>query len=105
MLDGPVIQTADDIAPRKGVTIADVLRTVHEAHSATGKPVLVMSYGNPVERSGVERFARELAEAGGSRCILPDLPVQESGRWCPQAKEHGPATIFVVTRPAPPTHA
>ncbi|MEV1049532.1 tryptophan synthase subunit alpha, partial [Streptomyces sp. NPDC049916] len=31
VLDGPVIQTADDIALRGGVRIADVLRTVREA--------------------------------------------------------------------------
>jgi tryptophan synthase alpha subunit len=41
--------------------VHDVLRTVREVHAATGKPVLVMSYWNPVSRYGVERFARELA--------------------------------------------
>ncbi|PKA37253.1 tryptophan synthase subunit alpha [Streptomyces sp. SM8] len=78
VLDGPVIQTADDIALRGGLKIADVLRTVREAHQATGKPVLVMTYWNPVDRYGVDRFAQELAEAGGAGCILPDLPVQEA---------------------------
>ena len=79
VLDGPVIQTADDIALRGGVKIADVMRTVREAYEATGKPVLVMTYWNPIDRYGVERFTAELAEAGGAGCILPDLPVQESG--------------------------
>ena len=96
VLDGPVIQTADDIALRGGVRIADVLRTVREVHAATGKPVLVMSYWNPVSRYGVERFARELAAAGGSGCVLPDLPVAESAPWRRQAAEHGLATVFVV---------
>ena len=40
VLDGPVIQTADDIALRGGVKIADVMRTVREAYEATGKPML-----------------------------------------------------------------
>ncbi|MFV2118457.1 tryptophan synthase subunit alpha [Streptomyces sp. Act-28] len=96
VLDGPVIQTADDIALRGGVRIADVLRTVREAFEATGKPVLVMTYWNPVDRYGVERFAAELAEAGGAGCILPDLPVQESGLWREHAEKHGLATVFVV---------
>ncbi|MCZ9347301.1 tryptophan synthase subunit alpha [Streptomyces sp. TRM76130] len=96
VLDGPVIQTADDIALRGGVKIADVLRTVREAYRATGKPVLVMTYWNPVDRYGVERFAAELAEAGGAGCILPDLPVQESALWQEHAAEHGLATVFVV---------
>ncbi|AWW40077.1 MULTISPECIES: tryptophan synthase subunit alpha [Streptomyces] len=96
VLDGPVIQTADDIALRGGVRIADVMRTVREAHEATGKPVLVMTYWNPVDRYGVERFTAELAAAGGAGCILPDLPVQESALWREHAEKHGLATVFVV---------
>ncbi|MER5494092.1 tryptophan synthase subunit alpha [Streptomyces sp. NPDC002490] len=96
VLDGPVIQTADDIALRGGVRIADVMRTVREAFLATGKPVLVMTYWNPIDRYGVERFTAELAAAGGAGCILPDLPVQESALWREHAEKHGLATVFVV---------
>ncbi|WP_405897286.1 tryptophan synthase subunit alpha [Streptomyces sp. NBC_00727] len=96
VLDGPVIQTADDIALRGGVRIADVMRTVREAHGATGAPILVMTYWNPIDRYGVERFTAELAEAGGAGCILPDLPVQESALWREHAGRHGLATVFVV---------
>jgi tryptophan synthase alpha chain len=96
VLDGPVIQTADDIALRGGVRIADVLRTVREAHAATGAPILVMTYWNPVDRYGAERFAAGLAEAGGAGCILPDLPVEESEVWRKAAEQHGLATVFVV---------
>ncbi|WP_067540129.1 tryptophan synthase subunit alpha [Nocardia crassostreae] len=96
VLDGPVIQTADDIALRGGVRIADVLRTVREAHAATGKPVLVMTYWNPIDRYGIERFATELAAAGGAGVILPDLPVQESDLWRKHAAAHDLATVFVV---------
>ncbi|MFJ7154834.1 tryptophan synthase subunit alpha [Streptomyces sp. NPDC101118] len=96
VLDGPVIQTADDIALRGGVKIADVFRTVKEAHDATGAPVLVMTYWNPIDRYGVERFTAELAAAGGAGCILPDLPVQESALWREHAEKHGLATVFVV---------
>ncbi|MFC9584735.1 tryptophan synthase subunit alpha [Streptomyces yangpuensis] len=96
VLDGPVIQTADDIALRGGVKIADVFRTVREAHEATGAPVLVMTYWNPIDRYGVERFTAELAAAGGAGCILPDLPVQESALWREHAEKHGLATVFVV---------
>ncbi|WP_329624037.1 tryptophan synthase subunit alpha [Streptomyces sp. NBC_01255] len=96
VLDGPVIQTADDIALRGGVKIADVMRTVKEAYEATGKPVLVMTYWNPIDRYGIERFTEELAAAGGAGCILPDLPVQESAVWRENADKHGLATVFVV---------
>lgn len=96
VLDGPVIQAAADIALRGGVRIADVIRTVREAYQATGKPVLVMSYWNPIAKYGADRFSSELAEAGGAGCILPDLPVQESALWRDSAARHGLATIFVA---------
>jgi tryptophan synthase alpha chain len=96
VLDGPVIQEAGDIALRGGVRIADVIRTVREAYQATGKPVLVMSYWNPIDRYGAERFSSELAEAGGAGCILPDLPVQESAGWRESAAARSLATVFVA---------
>ncbi|MFI8004370.1 tryptophan synthase subunit alpha [Streptomyces sp. NPDC086010] len=96
VLDGPVIQTADDIALRGGVKIADIMRTVRETHEATGAPILVMTYWNPIDRYGVERFTAELADAGGAGCILPDLPVQESALWREHAEKHDLATVFVV---------
>ncbi|MGW3566221.1 tryptophan synthase subunit alpha [Streptomyces sp. NPDC000941] len=98
VLDGPVIQTADDIALRGGVRIRDVIRTVGEVHAATGAPVLIMTYWNPVDRYGVERFAADLAAVGGAGCILPDLPVQESEAWRKAAEQHGLATVFVVAQ-------
>jgi tryptophan synthase alpha chain len=96
VLDGPLIQAAADTALRGGTRIADVIRTVREAYRATGKPVLVMSYWNPIDKYGAERFSRELAEAGGAGCILPDLPVQESALWRACAARHSLATIFVA---------
>ena len=96
VLDGPIIQAADDVALRGGVRIADVIRTVREAYQASGNPVLVMSYWNPIEKYGAERFCTELAGAGGAGCIVPDLPVQESAPWRESAARHGLATIFMV---------
>jgi len=96
IIDGPVIAAAASIALGGGTRIADVIRTVREAYQVTGKPVLVMSYWNPIDRYGPERFASELAGAGGAGCILPDLPVQESARWRESADRHDLATVFVA---------
>src|SRR4029450_2816809 len=52
VMDGPTIQAAAQQALDGGVRATDVLRTV-EAVAATGAPTLVMTYWNPVERSGV----------------------------------------------------
>ena len=79
-MDGPVIQQAVDVAVRAGVGMRDVLRAV-EAVAAAGAVPVVMSYWNPIERYGVERFAADLAAAGGSGAITPDLIPDEAGRW------------------------
>src|SRR3546814_6691737 len=65
VMDGPTIQAAAQQALEGGIRITDVLRTV-EAVAATGVPTLVMTYWNPVERYGVDRFAADMASAGGA---------------------------------------
>lgn len=80
LMDGPVIQAAVDQALRQGTTTADVMETVRRV-SALGAPTLVMSYWNPIERYGVERFARDLVGAGGAGVITPDLTPEESDAW------------------------
>ena len=95
VLDGPVIQTAVDRALAAGTTTADVLRTV-EAVARTGVPVLVMTYWNPVEQYGVDRFAADLAAAGGAGLITPDLTPEEAGPWLAAADGHGLDPVFLV---------
>ena len=56
----------------------DVLRAV-AAVAEAGAVAVVMSYWNPVERYGVERFAADLAAAGGAGAITPDLIPDEAG--------------------------
>jgi tryptophan synthase alpha chain len=95
VMDGPTIQEAAQRALEGGIRTADVLRTV-EAVAATGAEVVVMTYWNPVERYGVERFAAELAAAGGSGLITPDLVPDEAAEWVAAADAHDLDKIFLV---------
>jgi tryptophan synthase alpha chain len=72
-----------------------VLRTV-EAVAAQGIPALVMTYWNPIEAYGVRAFARDLAAAGGSGLITPDLTVEEAGLWLAASDEHDLDRVFLV---------
>lgn len=96
VMDGPTIQEAADQALRGGIRTRDVLRTV-EAVAATGVPVLVMTYWNPVERYGVESFARDLAAAGGSGLITPDLIPDEAGEWLSASDDYLLDRVFLVS--------
>jgi tryptophan synthase alpha chain len=95
VMDGPVIQRASELALANGVHPADVFRTV-EAVAATGVPVLLMLYWNLVERYGVDRFARDLAAAGGSGLITPDLIPDEAQEWIAASDEHRLDRVFLV---------
>lgn len=95
VMDGPVIQRAGEAALAAGVRTRDVLSTV-EAVAATGAPVLVMTYWNPVERYGVDAFARDLAAAGGAGLITPDLIPEEASEWLAASDAHGLDRVFVV---------
>jgi tryptophan synthase alpha chain len=95
LMDGPVIAEAVHRALTGGTRVADVLRTV-ETITAAGVPVLIMTYWNPVDRYGVRAFARDLAAAGGSGLITPDLTVEEAGPWLDASDEHGLDRVFLV---------
>ncbi|WP_182375942.1 tryptophan synthase subunit alpha [Nocardioides sp. WS12] len=95
VMDGPTIQAAAQQALEGGVRTTDVLRTV-EAVAATGTPTLVMTYWNPVERYGVERFARDLASAGGAGLITPDLTPDFAPEWIAAADQHDLDKVFLV---------
>ncbi len=95
VMDGPTIQAAAQQALERGVRTRDVLRTV-EAVAATGTPAVVMTYWNPVERYGVSRFAQDLAAAGGSGLITPDLTPDSAAEWIAAADGHDLDKIFLV---------
>jgi tryptophan synthase alpha chain len=94
-MDGPTIQAAAQQALEGGVRTRDVLRTV-EAVAEVGAPVLVMTYWNPVERYGVERFARDLSAAGGVGLITPDLIPEEADEWVAAADGLDLDKVFLV---------
>jgi tryptophan synthase alpha chain len=95
VMDGPTIQAAAQCALEGGIRTSDVLRTV-EAVAATGTPTVVMTYWNPVERYGVERFAADLADVGGAGLITPDLTPDSADEWIEAADAHDLDKIFLV---------
>ena len=95
VMDGPVIQAAADRALAGGIRTSDVVNVVGAA-AVTGVPTVVMTYWNPVERHGVDRFAADLADAGGAGLITPDLTPDEAGEWIEASNIHGLDRIFLV---------
>lgn len=95
LMDGPDIQSAVELALR-GSTTTDVVLDVVRQVSDAGTTAVVMTYWNPIERYGVERFAEGLAQAGGHGVITPDLTPEEAGPWISATSEQGLDRIFLV---------
>lgn len=94
VMDGPTIQAAAEVALAGGTRVRDVFRVVEAV--AQRAPTLVMTYWNPVERYGVERFATALQDAGGAGLITPDLIPDEAAEWSPAADAHSLDKVFLV---------
>lgn len=100
MADGPTIQAASERALAAGTTLAGVLAMVRRVREHTNTPILLMGYYNPIFRYGVERFARDAAEAGIDGLLLVDLPSEEAGELQPFLQAAG---IDLITLLAPTT--
>lgn len=101
-MDGPTIQKATVAALERGVHLEDLFGAVDEL-SAYGLPTCVMTYWNPVEWWGVERFASDFAAVGGSGLITPDLPPEEGAQWEAAAEANDLERIYLVA-PSSPRH-
>lgn len=101
-MDGPVIQRAAATALTHGTHLEDLFEAV-ETLSATGAPILSMTYWNPVNWYGVERFAEAFAQAGGAGLITPDLPPEEAGEWVEASDKYGLERVF-LTAPSSTEH-
>ncbi len=96
MMDGVTIQRAGTRALERGVRTRDAFAAV-EAVAETGTAAVVMTYWNLIEHYGPDRFARDLAAAGGAGAITPDLTPDEAGEWMEVSDAHGLDRIFLVS--------
>ncbi|MEW1959254.1 tryptophan synthase subunit alpha [Kineococcus sp. NPDC059986] len=94
-MDGATIQRAAEVCLANRTRPADVLRAVEEVAS-TGAAVLVMTYWPPVDRYGVDRWATDLANAGGAGLITPDLIPDEAAGWLQASEDHDLERVFLV---------
>jgi tryptophan synthase alpha chain len=101
VMDGALIQEAAETALARGVRVDDVFTAVAAVRDAGGTPV-VMSYFNLVLHRGVDRFAADLAVAGGAGLITPDLIPDEADAWIAASDAYGLDRIFLVAPSSTP---
>ena len=96
--DGPVVEAASMRALEAGVTLPGILAALKERKGRYKAAVVLMGYYNPILQYGLDRFAGDAVDAGVSGCIVPDLPLEESGplRAAFKQKQGGIALIPLV---------
>jgi tryptophan synthase alpha chain len=97
LMDGPVIMRASEAALAAGTSITVALEILEEVASRTRRPVLAMTYANPVMQIGWSAFVDRLESAGAAGIIVPDLPLEECGPLREAADQRGLGVVQFVS--------
>lgn len=100
--DGPTIQAASQRALNNGVSLTKILRWVPRLRNRIDIPVVLMTYLNPLEAYGPEKFARDAAKAGVSGVIIPDLIPEEGREWEKRLERAGVHLVYLLAPTTPP---
>ena len=108
LMDGPVIQQANQVAMDAGYTPHDDFAMCRELNDHVDIPTLVMTYYNILWHykapDRLSAFAAHAAASGLAGAIVPDLPVAESGEWVAAATAAGLARVFLVASTSADDH-
>ena len=74
IVDGPVIQKANQIAILNGMNISKLFMELEGLKTKVKIPVILMGYLNPVLQYGIEKFCADAENVGIQGVIIPDLP-------------------------------
>src|SRR5262245_12053936 len=75
--DGPTVQGSNTVALKNGMRLSMLIGQVKEIRKKVNIPIILMGYINPVLQYGIEKFAKDAADAGVDGVILPDMPMDE----------------------------
>ncbi len=99
--EGPVIQNADLRALRAGTDTEKVFELAQYAVENTDKPIVFMTYLNPVFKYGYDRFFEKCQKIGVGGIIIPDMPFEEKAEAQSVAEKYG---VDVISLIAPTSH-
>jgi tryptophan synthase alpha chain len=94
--DGPVIQRAGERALAAGTTLSGVLNIARQIRQRSEIPLLLFTYLNPIVRYGLDRLAKDAADAGIDGCLLTDASVEEAHQFIGAMHQHGLDTVFLA---------
>lgn len=99
--DGPTIQEAFTYSLERGVRIGQIIETIKSIKDRVRIPLVGMLSFSIVYRYGLQRFVRDLRDAGFAGLILPDLPPPEAQSVCGTIRGGGLDTILLIAPTTP----
>lgn len=100
--DGPTIERAAVRALERGAKMSDSIALAKALRKESDKPIVLMTYYNPVYRFGLEKFANAAKDAGVDGVILPDVPLEESQKPGEALAKAGIDLIQLASPATPP---
>ncbi len=77
--DGPAAEEACRRALASGVTPRGILKELRARAEKLQAGLALRGYTNSILQYGPENFAKDAADAGVTGCVIPDVPLEESG--------------------------
>jgi tryptophan synthase alpha chain len=97
VMDGVTIQNASKKAIEGGYHINDIFEIISVLRKYNADvEIYIMSYYNPVFHFGLEKFARNIAAAGATGTIIPDLTPDEAGDWLTCSRQENLSNVFLT---------
>lgn len=97
LADGPVIQLAAKRALDNGMSLKNAIKMLASIKDKLTVPVIVFTYYNPIYAYGLEKFVKDVKEAGFKGVLVPDLPIEEANDLIKLVKENELELIMLVT--------
>lgn len=95
--DGPLIQGAMMRSLANGFQMRHLFELVSDVRVfENDKPIIIMSYLNPIIQFGIERFCELASQAGVDGLLLIDLPLEESEEIDQIARANGLDIIRII---------
>ncbi len=100
--DGPTIQQASEQALAAGTSTSTTFALIKQVRALTDKPIMLMTYINPVYATGPAQFMAMAVDAGVDGLILPDLPPDEDIEIAGLAAQAGLGLTFLIAPTSTP---
>ncbi|WP_461864112.1 tryptophan synthase subunit alpha [Thermococcus sp.] len=99
--DGKTIQESHERALRNGFRLENVFKILSTFKRESETPVVLMTYYNPIFRTGVKEFIARARESGADGILVVDLPVGHSREFLDGARREGIKTVFLAAPNTP----